>query len=85
MLARPYVPELLRALRDAVEGVEELDGESGRKIMEGLKRPGLKDREVFMPVRAAVTGSLQGVELNKVLAILGKEEVLRRLERFTGT
>ena len=85
VLARPYVPGLLRALRDAVEGVEELDGENSRKIMKGLKRPGLKDREVFMPVRAAVTGSLQGVELNKVLAILGKEEVLRRLERFTGT
>jgi len=43
---------------------------------------GFKGKELFMPIRAALTGKLHGPELDKVFAILGKNVALRRLKLF---
>jgi nondiscriminating glutamyl-tRNA synthetase len=37
-----------------------------------------KGKELFMPIRAALTGKIHGPELDKVFIILGREVVLRR-------
>jgi len=34
-----------------------------------------------MPVRAALTGSLRGPELDKIFSLLEKQEILARLRR----
>jgi len=39
-----------------------------------------KGKELFMPIRAALTGKTHGPELDKVFAILGKENSLKRLK-----
>ncbi len=44
------------------------------------RRTGLKAKNLFLPIRAAVTGRISGPELEKVFAILGKESIVRRLE-----
>jgi nondiscriminating glutamyl-tRNA synthetase len=41
-----------------------------------------KGKELFMPIRAALTGKIHGPELDKVFAILGKDAALRRLKSF---
>jgi len=41
----------------------------------------LKGRKLFMPIRAAVTGKLAGPELEKIFAILGRDSILRRVEK----
>lgn len=41
-----------------------------------------KGKELFMPIRAAITGKVHGPELDRVFAILGKNVVLRRLNFF---
>ena len=43
-----------------------------------------KGKELFMPIRAALTGKVHGPELDKVFAVLGKDTVLKRLKPFTG-
>ena len=43
------------------------------------KKTGLKAKELYMPIRAAITGRTSGPELEKILSILGKESILRRL------
>jgi nondiscriminating glutamyl-tRNA synthetase len=45
------------------------------------RKTGLKAKNLFLPIRAAVTGRTSGPELEKVFAILGKESIVRRLER----
>jgi nondiscriminating glutamyl-tRNA synthetase len=45
------------------------------------RKTGLKAKNLFLPIRAAVTGRISGPELEKVFAILGKESIARRLER----
>jgi len=46
------------------------------------EKAGVKGKELFMPVRAALTGEIHGPELDKVFAVLGKEASLRRLKPF---
>jgi nondiscriminating glutamyl-tRNA synthetase len=45
------------------------------------KETGLKGKDLFMPIRAAVTGNLVGPELNHVFEILGRDSLLMRVER----
>ena len=44
------------------------------------KRSGKKGKELFMPLRAAITGQTQGPELDKVVEFLGTERVAERLK-----
>ena len=46
------------------------------------EKTGAKGKELFMPVRAALTGVVHGPELDKVFAILGRDAALRRLKHF---
>ena len=41
---------------------------------------GVKGRDLYMPVRAALTGKIKGPELDKVFVILGKDSAWKRLK-----
>ncbi|MBI4924727.1 MAG: glutamate--tRNA ligase [Bdellovibrio sp.] len=41
---------------------------------------GAKGKELFMPIRIAITGRTHGPELKKILPLLGKEKVIQRIE-----
>ena len=43
-----------------------------------------KGKELFMPIRAALTGKVHGPELDKIFVILGKAAALKRLEIATS-
>jgi nondiscriminating glutamyl-tRNA synthetase len=45
------------------------------------KKTGLKAKELYMPIRAAITGRTSGPQLEKIFSILGKEFILRRLSQ----
>jgi nondiscriminating glutamyl-tRNA synthetase len=47
------------------------------------EKTGAKDKDLFMPIRAALTGKVHGPELDKVFAILGKDTALKRLKSFS--
>ncbi len=44
------------------------------------EKTGAKGKELFMPIRAALTGKVYGPELDKVFAILGEDAALKRLK-----
>jgi nondiscriminating glutamyl-tRNA synthetase len=46
------------------------------------EKTGAKGKELFMPVRAALTGAVHGPELDRVFAILGKASALKRLKPY---
>lgn len=45
------------------------------------EKSGLKGKDLFMPVRAALTGRVHGPELDRVFAILGRERAQARLKQ----
>lgn len=73
---------VLRSLKNIVEHLPEVTMENGKDLLkEVTKETGVKGKALFMPVRAALSGSLHGVDMVYLLGLLGKERVLKRLER----
>ncbi|MBP9650642.1 MAG: glutamate--tRNA ligase [Syntrophaceae bacterium] len=50
-------------------------------IRHAKEKSGARGKDLFMPVRAALTGKIKGPELDKVFVILGKESAVKRLKR----
>jgi nondiscriminating glutamyl-tRNA synthetase len=50
-------------------------------IKHARESSGIKGRDLFMPVRAALTGKVKGPELEKVFALLGKASAVKRLKQ----
>ena len=76
---KPVLLELIKKVNAAAgiteDGAKALLKEVGRDL-------GLKGKQVFMPVRVALTGSTQGPDLNQVMVILGRDGVIRRLAKW---
>lgn len=62
---------------DGLEGAKEVLSELKRTFLE----KGLHAKEVFMPLRIALTGREAGPPLSYLLAVLGPEETLARIRR----
>ncbi|OPY87104.1 MAG: Glutamate--tRNA ligase [Syntrophus sp. PtaU1.Bin208] len=77
---------LIRALLPLVE-----DGDFSREdfypqVMTQLRNvTGVKGKKLFMPVRAALTGSTRGPELDKIFSLLGRTLVTARLKKALST
>lgn len=48
------------------------------------EKTGAKGKNLFLPIRAALTGKVHGPELDKIFFILGRETAIERLKSFTG-
>ena len=81
MLKGEQVPELLKAFKEEVEQIEEVTEEFAGSIFKVLKKnTGIKGKNLFMPIRATVTGQLHGPDLDNILMVLGKQNILKRIE-----
>ena len=56
-----------------------------KTIKEVQKETGIKGKQLFMPIRVAVTGQMHGPELPNTIEVLGKEKVLSRLKNMFKT
>ena len=63
----------------AVNNLDTLDDDSYKVIIDELKAKGYKGKLLFKPLRIALTGRAEGMELKDVMKILGKTEVVKRL------
>jgi glutamyl-tRNA synthetase len=73
---------VLAEARDTLAAVEPFRAEAIETALRGLaERLGLKPREAFGPIRAAVTGSRVSPGLFESLELLGRDESLARLSR----
>jgi glutamyl-tRNA synthetase len=77
--------DLLREAASRLEAVEDWTHEEIERVLRGLQEErGLKPRQAFQPVRAAVTGTLVSPPLFESIALLGKDRTLRRLRSSAG-
>ena len=69
------------AFLSELEKIEEADMEFCSNIMKKVqKETGVKGKNLWFPLRAALTGNVSGPEMKNILYILGKEEMVKRLE-----
>lgn len=74
--------EILRALEETLSDSECPDDHPYAFLIDRLRRKtGLKGKNLFMPVRAALTGKTWGPELNHVVDLLGKASLLKRVRQ----
>lgn len=72
--------DYLRAAADSLESIEKWTAPAIEEALRALAdRQGLKPKQAFQPLRAAVTGTLVSPPLFESLEILGRDETLARL------
>ena len=74
-------PERLRAVREALESLDDFDPEAIEGVLRGVvERLEVKPKEVFQPIRVAISGTTVSPGIFESVAALGKEETLQRID-----
>lgn len=82
VLAGETVPTVLKAFKNQVEELEVLDVPTIKTAIKSVqKETGVKGKNLFMPIRVAVSGQMHGPELAETIELLGKEKVLEHLNK----
>jgi len=69
---------VFKSLLGALKNVDNLDNEGFRAIMKQVQdESGVKGKDLWMPVRSALTGLTGGPELPVVIGILGKDKLIK--------
>lgn len=71
---------LIDSFLNHLDQVDEIDEEFATSVMKKIqKETGIKGKNLWFPVRAAITGSVHGPELSNAFIIMGKEKIKNRL------
>jgi glutamyl-tRNA synthetase len=72
----------LARAREAIASAEPFDAEQVEVVLRGLvEELGVKPKEVFQPVRLAISGGTISPGIFESVALLGREETLERIDR----
>ncbi|MFC4075440.1 glutamate--tRNA ligase [Salinithrix halophila] len=82
VLAQEQVPEVAASfMKKLTESEGEITPDGVKGMLKAVqKETGYKGKQLFMPVRAAVTGEVHGPDLREAISLLGKERVIARLQ-----
>ncbi|HWQ43326.1 MAG TPA: glutamate--tRNA ligase [Desulfosporosinus sp.] len=81
VLRSEQVPGVLALFREKIGEVELLSAASVKVLLKQMtKELKLGGKLVYMPLRVALTGQMHGPELYDIIPLLGRENVLKRLE-----
>ena len=80
----PEVRPVMQALAGKLGGIEWVTEAIHAEIEHAVTSNGLKCPKVAMPLRVMVTGGAQSPSIDAVMALLGREETLRRLADYLG-
>ncbi|MDX6649650.1 MAG: glutamyl-tRNA synthetase [Solirubrobacteraceae bacterium] len=81
VLGREGAREALAAARSALAEVEPFDPETVETALRGVvETRGVKPKDVFQPVRVALAGTTVSPGIFETVAVLGRDEALRRID-----
>ncbi|MFK4567710.1 glutamate--tRNA ligase [Enterococcus sp. UD-01] len=82
VLAGETVPQVLKAFKAQLEAMEVVDVQNIKAGIKAVqKETGVKGKNLFMPIRVAVSGQMHGPELGDTIELLGKEKALDHLNK----
>jgi glutamyl-tRNA synthetase len=85
ILQDPRNREILRSVLSLLEESSEIRLDEQTSFLTQLeKKTGRKGKDLYAPLRAAVTGKTKGPELVKTLPLIGKERIIKRLKMALG-
>ena len=72
---------VLNVFKEEINNVDEIDQEFAKTVMKKVqKSTGVKGKKLYMPVRVALSGKVHGPELVSIIYLLGKQNILNRIE-----
>jgi nondiscriminating glutamyl-tRNA synthetase len=81
ILNMPNSSTVLKALKEGIENTAELNSEEINKIIKSIQNEyKIKGKDLYMPIRVASTGQVHGADLSKIMAAIGRKELLNRIE-----
>jgi len=85
VLEDPSVRPTLAGARDALAHVSPFEEVQVKEALAAASQAmGKKGKAFLLPLRCALTGQLHGPELTKLIPLIGREEVLNRLARWSS-
>lgn len=80
IVGEEHVSTVLSALLEKIKASDEFSPtRAAALIKEVQKETGFKGKQLFMPIRVALTGEMHGRDLNHTIYLLGKDRVIERL------
>ncbi|MBC8591610.1 glutamate--tRNA ligase [Wansuia hejianensis] len=81
MLKNENTKTILEAIRKELDAIDEISEDFSNSLMKVIqKATGIKGKNLFMPTRVALSGSLHGPEFAKIIYLLGKQNILERID-----
>ena len=84
-MAGETVPTVLQAFKEKLEAMSDEDFKSENifpQIKAVQKETGIKGKNLFMPIRIAVSGEMHGPELPDTIYLLGREKSIEHIENM---
>ena len=83
ILKKESSTKVLFALINRLKKIKEITDKNFKPLMRDLgKETGYKGKDLYLPIRVALTGKNRGPELYLILPLLGKRECLKRLPKY---
>jgi len=83
VLSGEQVPEVMAAFKTQLEQMDALEPDAIKAAIKAVqKETGHKGKNLFMPIRVVTTGQTHGPELPNAIALIGKEKVIARVEKY---
>ena len=74
------VAQVMDNFRQKIQALEVVDAPAVKALIKSItKELKLGGKKVFMPLRVALTGKMHGPDLDKIIALVGRERILKRL------
>ncbi len=74
------IPQVMASFREKLQALAVVDAPAVKAILKSItKELKLGGKKVFMPLRIVLTGRMHGPDLDKIVALVGKERILNRL------
>ena len=74
------VPKVMDSFREKFQALEVVDAPAVKAVLKSItKELKLGGKKVYMPLRVALTGKMHGPDLDKIIALVGRERILTRL------
>lgn len=74
---------VIKAMQNKISSIDKLTLENSKQIIDELKKElPIKGKEFFMPLRIVCIGKEHGPEMNKIMTIIGKERILKNINKF---
>ena len=85
VLAGETVPTVLAAFKEELSNLTVFEVPEIKAAIKAVQtKTGVKGKNLFMPIRVAVSGEMHGPELGDTIVLLGKEKTLAHLTRALG-